>query len=61
MKPILATIRTGMGPDRGIWLVGEHAAPDDALAMSVGAYWSGEQAAQRILDAEHALSPSESW
>lgn len=43
-------IRNGMGADRHIWLAGEHAAPDIALSTIVGAYWSGEGVARKILE-----------
>jgi hypothetical protein len=58
MKPMLEVIRTAMGPERGVWLAGEHTAPDGALAMSVGAYWSGEEATRRVLEAFGAVSDS---
>lgn len=47
-------IREGMGADRHIWLAGEHAAPDVALSTIVGAYWSGEGVARKILE-KHGL------
>ena len=47
-------IRDGMGADRHIWLAGEHAAPTIALSTIVGAYWSGEGVARKILE-KHEL------
>ena len=43
-------MRQGM-PDRGIWFAGEHTAPLVALGTSTGAYWSGEAAAIKIIEA----------
>lgn len=43
-------IRQGL-PERGIWFAGEHTAPLVALGTSTGAYWSGEAAATRIIEA----------
>ena len=37
-------------PDRGIWLAGEHTAPFVALGTVTGAYWSGEDVAQRVAE-----------
>ncbi len=44
-------IRQGL-PERGIWFAGEHVAPLVALGTSTGAYWSGEAAATRIIEAQ---------
>ena len=44
------TLRHGL-PERGIWFAGEHTAPFVALGTSTGAYWSGESAATRIIEA----------
>ena len=41
-------MRAGAGPDRGLWLAGEHTAPFVALGTATGAYWSGEHVAERI-------------
>ncbi|GAB1318151.1 hypothetical protein MFIFM68171_08361 [Madurella fahalii] len=41
-------LREGMGEDRGIWFAGEHASPPGGLGTVTGAYWSGEEAAQRV-------------
>ena len=38
-------------PGRGLWFAGEHTAPLVALGTSTGAYWSGEAAATKILEA----------
>ena len=43
-------MRTGL-PERGIWFAGEHTAPFVALGTTTGAYWSGEAAATRIIEA----------
>ncbi|MCJ1396685.1 hypothetical protein MMC18_009577 [Xylographa bjoerkii] len=43
-------MRNGM-PERGIWFAGEHTAPFVALCTSTGAYWSGEAAATKIIEA----------
>lgn len=50
----VGVIREGMGADRHIWLAGEHAAPEIALSTIVGAYWSGERVAGKILE-KHGL------
>lgn len=39
----------GVGFTRGVWLSGEHTAPLIATGTTTGAYWSGEQAAARLL------------
>jgi hypothetical protein len=36
VRPLLEVLRTGIGPERGIWFAGEHVAPEGALTMSVG-------------------------
>lgn len=41
-------MRGGMGVERGVWFAGEHTAPFVALGTTAGAYWSGEEAAERI-------------
>lgn len=38
----------GIGRERCLWLAGEHAAPVVGLGTTVGAYWSGEEAAERV-------------
>ncbi|KXL41646.1 hypothetical protein M433DRAFT_72636 [Acidomyces richmondensis BFW] len=43
----IEVMRWGM-PERGIWLAGEHTAPFIALGTTTGAYWSGEEVANRI-------------
>lgn len=45
----VAILREGVGKERGLWLAGEHTAPDIALSTIVGAYWSGEAAARRVM------------
>ncbi|KAL9624394.1 MAG: hypothetical protein Q9160_001356 [Pyrenula sp. 1 TL-2023] len=44
------SLRHGL-PERSIWFAGEHTAPFIALGTSTGAYWSGEAAATRIIEA----------
>ncbi|KAL8827057.1 MAG: hypothetical protein Q9191_003423 [Dirinaria sp. TL-2023a] len=46
----IETLRHGL-PERNIWFAGEHTAPFVALGTVTGAYWSGETAARRILNA----------
>lgn len=46
-------IRQGL-PERGIWFAGEHTAPLVALGTSTGAYWSGEIAAMKIVEARNS-------
>jgi len=41
-------LRHGMGEDRGIWFAGEHTSPPGGLGTVTGAYWSGEEAANRV-------------
>ncbi|KAI1159247.1 FAD/NAD(P)-binding domain-containing protein [Nemania serpens] len=43
-------MREGL-PDRGLWFAGEHTAPFVALGTVTGAYWSGESAGKRIVQA----------
>ena len=43
-------MRDGL-PERGIWFAGEHTAPLVALGTSTDAYWSGEAAATKIIEA----------
>jgi len=44
----LSVMREGM-PERQIWLAGEHTAPLEDVATTVGAYRSGEAVAKRIV------------
>lgn len=53
-------MRQGL-PERGIWFAGEHTAPLVALGTSTGAYWSGEAAATRIIEARREQLCRESW
>lgn len=46
----IRAMREGL-PQRGLWLAGEHTAPFVALGTATGAYWSGENVAQRIAEA----------
>jgi len=41
---------SGMGPEKGLWLAGEHTAPFIALGTTTGAYWSGEGIATDICE-----------
>ncbi|KAJ5175411.1 uncharacterized protein N7482_001288 [Penicillium canariense] len=41
-------LRKGMGEDRGVWFAGEHTSPPGGLGTVTGAYWSGEEVAQRV-------------
>lgn len=43
------TLREGLGQDRGIWFAGEHVSPPGGVGTVVGAYWSGEEAAKRVI------------
>ena len=52
-------MRTGV-PERGIWFAGEHTAPFVALGTTTGAYWSGEAAATKIIEAYDLSRQSES-
>lgn len=52
-------MRNGV-PERGIWFAGEHTAPFVALGTSTGAYWSGEAAATKIINAYDLRWQSES-
>lgn len=36
--------------DKGLWLAGEHTAPFVALGTATGAYWSGQDVANRVID-----------
>lgn len=45
----IETMRHGC-PERHIWLAGEHTAPFIALGTVTGAWWSGERAAERLLN-----------
>ena len=45
----LETLRNGM-PDRGVWIAGEHSAPVLGLGSVSGAYWSGERAAEQVIE-----------
>lgn len=47
----IEVMRAGMGVERGVWFAGEHTAPFVALGTTVGAYWSGEEVAERVCDA----------
>lgn len=46
----IRVMREGL-PQRGLWLAGEHTAPFVALGTATGAYWSGENVAQRLVEA----------
>ena len=46
-------MRAGM-PEEGIWLAGEHTAPFVALGTVTGAFWSGEDVANRVIQAREA-------
>jgi len=52
-------MRNGV-PERGIWFAGEHTAPFVALGTSTGAYWSGEAAATKIIEAYELSRQSDS-
>jgi len=45
----IEAFREGM-PDRGIWFAGEHTAPVLGLGSVSGAYWSGEIAAEKVVE-----------
>lgn len=37
-------------PERGVWFAGEHTAPVLGLGSVSGAYWSGENAAEKVVE-----------
>ena len=52
----IEAFREGM-PDRGIWFAGEHTAPILGLGSVSGAYWSGEIAAEKVVESyEHTAA-----
>lgn len=44
----IIALRDGM-PERGVWFAGEHTSPVLGLGSVSGAYWSGEEAARRVI------------
>ena len=44
----IEALRDGM-PDRRLWFAGEHTAPFVATGTTTGAYWAGEEVAERVL------------
>lgn len=48
------TLRRGMGQERGIWFAGEHTSPPGGVGTVVGAYWSGEEAARKIISSHRS-------
>jgi hypothetical protein len=42
-------VMEGQGEYRGIWFAGEHTSPPGGLGTFTGAYWSGKEAAEKVV------------